>query len=278
MTKQLLTGLLMGAVLLGSAACRSASTAPTDKDMAAYLMVYFSDSDHSLHMALSSDGYSFTALNDNKPIIEGKKIAEQKGIRDPHITRGPDGAFYLAMTDLHIFARREGLRDTEWERDGRKYGWGNNRGFVLMKSRDLINWSRANVRVDKTFEGYDEIGCAWAPETIYDPVKKKMMLYFSMRFGNGLTKVYYTYMNDDFDTMLSKPELLFEYPNPKTYIDADITQVGDTFHLFYVSHDGVPGIKHMVSDAVNKGYTYEPEWIDREDIILRGPQCLEADR
>ena len=41
------------------------------------------------------------------------------------------------MTDLHIFAQQKGLRNTEWERDGAKYGWGNNRGFVLMKSKDL---------------------------------------------------------------------------------------------------------------------------------------------
>ena len=32
------------------------------------------------------------------------------------------------MTDLHIYAQRDGYRDTEWERDGKEYGWGNNRG------------------------------------------------------------------------------------------------------------------------------------------------------
>lgn len=191
---------------VGATSRQAINTVPSEMEMAAYLMVYFSDLDHSLHMALSSDGYSFTALNENKPVVDGKEIAEQKGIRDPHITRGPDGVFYLAMTDLHIFARREGFRESQWERDGNRYGWGNNRGFVLMKSKDLIHWSHANVRVDKAFEGYDEVGCAWAPETIYDPVKKQMMLYFTMRFGNGQNKVYYTYMNKDFDAMLTKPE------------------------------------------------------------------------
>lgn len=103
---------------------------PSEKDMAAYLMVYFKDDTHSLYMALSPDGYSFTDVNNGQPVIAGDSIALQRGIRDPHIMRGPDGAFYLAMTDLHIYAREAGYRETQWERDGEKYGWGNNRALV----------------------------------------------------------------------------------------------------------------------------------------------------
>lgn len=57
-------------------------------------------------MAVSDDGYTFTALNDGKPVIAGDTIALQKGTSDPHIFRGPDGAFYLSMTDLHIYAQK----------------------------------------------------------------------------------------------------------------------------------------------------------------------------
>ena len=136
---------------------------PQEKDMAAYLMVFHQDEDHCLHAAISRDGYTFTALNDGKPIIAGDTIADQKGIRDPHIYRGPDGGFYLAMTDLHIYAQRDGYRDTEWERDGKAYGWGNNRGLVLMKSFDLIHWTRTNIRFDQMSKEFAQIGCAWAP-------------------------------------------------------------------------------------------------------------------
>ena len=110
---------------------RYRNAVPREKDMSAYLMVFHKDEDHGLHMAISPDGYTFTALNEGKPVIAGDTIAEQKGIRDPHIFLGPDGAFYLSMTDLHIYAQRDGYRDTEWERDGKEYGWGNNRGLVL---------------------------------------------------------------------------------------------------------------------------------------------------
>ncbi len=138
------------------------------KQKSAYLMVFHRDDTHSLYMALSRDGYHFTALNNARPVISGDTIAEQRGVRDPHIYRGPDGAFYLAATDLHIFAQREGKRTTEWERDGKTYGWGNNRGLVLMKSRDLINWTHTVVNINEMSPELADIGCAWAPETIYD--------------------------------------------------------------------------------------------------------------
>ena len=44
--------------------------------MGAYVMVYHKDADHSLHMALSRDGYSWTALNNDRPIVNGDSIAQ----------------------------------------------------------------------------------------------------------------------------------------------------------------------------------------------------------
>ena len=147
---------------------------PKEKDMSAYLMVYFKDDTHGLYFALSHDGYSFTDVNNGKPIIAGDTIAEQKGIRDPHIMRGPDGLFYMALTDLHIYAQKQGYRTTEWDRPREQYGWGNNHGLVLMKSADLFHWSHSILRVDKAFPELADIGCAWAPELIYDAGKKKI--------------------------------------------------------------------------------------------------------
>ena len=65
----------------------------TEKDMGAYLFTFFSDPTHSLFMAISYDGYTFTPVNNGKPIIAGDSIAEQRGIRDPHIYRAPNGKF-----------------------------------------------------------------------------------------------------------------------------------------------------------------------------------------
>lgn len=248
------------------------SAIPEEKDMGAYLMVFHKDDTHGLHMAISPDGYSFTALNDAKPVIAGDTIAEQKGIRDPHIYRGPDGAFYLAMTDLHIYAQKEGYRSTEWEREGLKYGWGNNRGLVLMKSWDLINWKRANLRLDKISQEYAEIGCAWAPETLFDEEEGKLMLYFTMRFGNEPNRLYYAYVNEGYDHFISRPEPLYEYPDKTTTaIDGDITKVGNKYHLFYVAHEGTPGLKQATSDKPNGDYEFDFRWYDPEPNACEAP-------
>ncbi|HJV77934.1 MAG TPA: hypothetical protein VJ602_06080 [Paludibacter sp.] len=103
-------------------------------------------------------------------------------------------------------------------------------------------------------------------------MKKKLMLYFTMRFGNGKNKLYYTYMNAEFTKMETEPKLLFDYPKDISYIDADITQAGNKYHLFYVPHDGGgPGIKHAVSDSINSGYVYEPQWVDPEPKSCEAP-------
>ncbi|WP_437918862.1 glycoside hydrolase family 43 protein [Sphingobacterium sp. LRF_L2] len=248
------------------------STAVKEEDMAAYLMVYFKDETHGLYFALSKDGYTFTDINNGNPIIAGDTIAEQKGIRDPYITRGVDGYFYMAMTDLHIYAQKQGYRPTEWERDGREFGWGNNKNIVLMKSKDLIHWSHTLLRVDQAFPGWEGIGCAWAPELIYDARAGKMMMYFSLRFRNGLNKIYYAYLNKECNKLDSEPKLLFQYPkHNKDYIDGDITDVNGKFHLFYVSHDGTPGIKQAVSDSIQTGYQYDPSWYDPEEGSCEAP-------
>ncbi|MFV0607468.1 MAG: glycoside hydrolase family 43 protein [Niabella sp.] len=240
--------------------------------MAAYLLVYFKDDTHSLYFAISKDGYSFTDVNNGKPVVGGDSIAEQKGVRDPYIMRGNDGWFYMAMTDLHIYAKQKGLRQTEWERDGKEFGWGNNRGMVLMKSKDLIHWLHHVVRIDTAFPGWNNIGCAWAPELIYDEKVGKIMIYFTLRFGNGLNRMYYSYLDKSFTKLETEPQLLFQYPKHNvTYIDGDITKVGNAYHLFYTPHDGTPGIKQAVSKKINSGYVYDSAYYDTEPKACEAP-------
>lgn len=248
---------------------------PKEEDMAAYLMVYHLDEDHGLHMALSRDGYTFTALNDNKPVMAGDTIAEQLGIRDPHIYRGPDGAFYLSMTDLHIFAKRDGKRETEWERDGKLYGWGNNRGLVLMKSFDLLHWKRTNVRFDRMSAAWQEIGCAWAPETIFDETTGRLMIYLTMRHRNEPNKLYYCYVNDEYDTIETLPSPLFQYADErKSAIDGDITKFGDKYILSYVAHDVNGGIKLAYADRPTGPWHFDPRWVDFEPRACEAPHVF----
>ncbi len=258
--------------LLAASAQAKKNKVPTEKQMAGYVMVYHKDADHGLHMAYSWDGWKWTALNNDKPIMAGDTIAEQKGIRDPYIYRGPDGGFCVAMTDLHVFAKRDGLRTTEWERDFKKYDWGNNRGLVLLKSFDLVHWNRTNLDFskltcptgEKDAEGnpmpWSEIGCAWAPEMVTTK-DGRILLHFTTRFQRGRNHIRYVYMNNDFTQMTSDPQILFRAPldangNPvKHTIDSDITLVGDTYHLFATQH-GHP--IHATSKNLTGPYTQVP--------------------
>ena len=255
-------------------AARKAKSAP----LTSYLMVYHKDQDHGLHMALSRDGYTWTALNDDKPIIAGDTIAEQRGIRDPHIFRGPDGAFYLSMTDLHVYGQRDGFRTTEWERDGKKYGWGNNKGLVLMKSYDLINWTRTNIDFTKlpAQEGmnWQEVGCVWAPETVYDEETGQLMIHFTVREGVGKNIIYYAYVNNDYTELTSQPRLLAEAPGQAfNIIDSDIIRVGDTYHLFYVSHEHGAAPKHATAQHITGPYTFDETYQDGERQGHEAPNC-----
>lgn len=238
-----------------------------EKDLSGYLLVYFKDQTQSAYMAISADGYNFTDLNGGKPIFNGFELAEQKGVRDPHMTRGPDGAFYLTMTDLHISGKRAGYRDTEWERPLEKYGWGNNRALVLMKSYDLIHWSHADFRVDKAFPELGDIDCSWAPETVYDPIKKKMMVYFTIRYNNKECNLYYSYPNNEFTKLETKPEKITEIGG----LDGDITKVGNQYQLFYVSN---ARILHAVSDKINQGFKVEGNRIDPEKVSTEAPNLF----
>ena len=238
----------------------------------AYLLAYFKDETHSLYFATSADGYSFTDVNGGEPVLRGRAIADQQGIRDPHIMRGPDGAFYLSMTDLHIFARREGLRTTEWERPDKDYGWGNNRNMLFMKSRDLLHWTLAKVDISSLFPAYRNAGSAWAPETIYDPASKRMMVYFTTRIGNGPNYMVYAYADPAFTTLTTEPKQLLHYPRPQVNtIDADITKIGGKYRMFYVAHEKPGSIRQAVSTRINTGYVYDPRKVDPENVAAEAP-------
>ncbi len=245
---------------------------PKEQDMEAYLMVYHKDEDHGLHMALSRDGYTFRALNNGDPVMAGDTISWQRGIRDPHIYRGPDGAFYVSMTDLHVYAHRDGYSLSPWERPVEEYGWGNNHAMVLLKSWDLINWQRTNVCIDRLSAAFSEVGCVWAPEVTYDEEEQRLMLYFTMRFKKEPAALYYCYVNDDFTTLETMPRLLFEYPDGKSdVIDGDIIRKDGKYYLHYVVNDGGGGVKVAVGDHAVGPYRYDPRWVDCEAVDCEAP-------
>jgi hypothetical protein len=168
---------------------------------------------------------------------------------------------------LHIFGKRAGFRDTEFERPAEKYGWGNNRALVLMKSYDLIHWTHSDFRVDKAFPELGDIDCSWAPETIFDPKAGKMMVYFTIRYNNKDCHMYYSYTDDNFTKLETTPKRITEIVG----LDGDITKVGDKYQLYYVSN---ARILHSVSDKINEGFSRDTTRIDPEKVSTEAPNVF----
>lgn len=214
----LLAALAWGTPLQVSAAKKAA----TNNKFAGYLFAYFEGSGNQqehLRFAISEDAKNWYALNENQPVIASDSISTSGGIRDPHILRGEDGCYYIVATDMNTV----------------KNGWKDNPGIVLMKSKDLVNWTHSKIVLKEDYkEHFSDAYWVWAPQTIYDKKAKKYMIYFTLqRTGDGRKSLvtYYAYANKDFTGFESEPKVLF---NAKYgCIDNDIIERNGVYHMFY---------------------------------------------
>ncbi|UKM64152.2 family 43 glycosylhydrolase [Flavobacteriaceae bacterium GSB9] len=112
-------------------------------------------------------------------------------------------------------------------------GWDSNRGFVMLKSHDLINWTHATINIPQKYEGYENLKRVWAPQTIYDQEVKKYMVYWSMKHGDKNDIIFYAYANDDFTDIIGVPRPLFIPKSGDFCIDGDIVYKNGFYFLFY---------------------------------------------
>ena len=137
-------------------------------DLSGYLFAYFQGngtSQEHLFYAISSDGLNYTPLNGGTAVVDFTGIAVKKNIRDPFITRAEDGTWLMVSTDM---------RSSE--------GWSSNRGIVMSKSADLVNWTHSTVNFPTKYAGttFANVTRVWAPEVIYDRLARRYMVYFSV--------------------------------------------------------------------------------------------------
>ena len=216
-------------------------------EMVAYLFTYFNSNapeDEQICYAISDDGYNYTPLNNGMPVIESDTIALTQCVRDPHILRCEDGkTFYMVVTDMKS-----------------SLGWSSNRGMVLMKSTDLINWQHSAInfptRYTKTWKNVIRV---WAPETIYDHKAGKYMVFYSLRTSDqdSFDRIYYQYANKDFTDLEGEPKWLFDAGNAT--IDGDIVynEADQLYHLFYKQESG-----RGIYQAVAKNLTDKWQMLD----------------
>ena len=221
-----------------------------------YLFVYFPANDNeNIYYALSNDGYNFTAMNGGKRVVAADTVSLKKGLRDPHVLRAPDGWFYMVNTDM---------KSAE--------GWSSNRGMVLMKSKDLINWKHSTVHFPDRYKGknFANVTRVWAPETFWDDTydngdgtKGRPLVYYSLLTNDGTIaydQVFFNYANKDFSDLEGDPIHFFD--RGKSTIDMDIVYnpVDKLYHAFY-KNEGDGGIcKVKAQSLTSANGTKAPSW------------------
>ncbi|MGN0242827.1 MAG: glycoside hydrolase [Lachnospiraceae bacterium] len=189
----------------------------------AYLFTHFvgsesSEDDEQIYFSVSTDALKWTLLNDSQPIL--RSSMGEKGLRDPHIIRSPEGdKFYMIATDLSIYNNLTEDGKQDW---GRANSSGSH-SIMVWESTDLVNWSEQRM-VEIAPEG---AGCAWAPESVWDEKKGAYMVFWASNLqltGDSKRKhrIYRSYTRD-FVTF-TEPEMYVEKENDiidSTIIEAD---------------------------------------------------------
>lgn len=179
-----------------------------------------------LHLASTQDGYRWTAIRGDKPLVRSK--VGGRLMRDPQIIQGPDGLFHMVWT-------------TGWTKQGIGYA----------SSQDLIHWSAQKLFTTMAHE--PEARNSWAPELFYDAAQKDYLIFWAStipgRFpetdksgDDGYNhRIYYT-RTADFKR-LEPTRLLFD-PGFNS-IDATIVQDGKRFVMIFKDETLHPPAKNL---------------------------------
>jgi hypothetical protein len=162
MTRRLsvLAALVLSALSVASGGARVAprvaakSSPARESAEGPFVFAYFvRNGEDGLHLAYSEDGLVWEPLAGGRSLLK-PTIGRDRLMRDPHVTRGPDGLYRMVWT-------------SSWTEPVVGYA----------ESKDLINWSEQ--RSIRPVEHEPMARNVWAPETFYDAGKKQYLLFWS---------------------------------------------------------------------------------------------------
>lgn len=230
-----------------------------EKPYTRYLFTFFpNNKDENIYYAVSTKEapFTFTVLNDGQRILAADSVTIKQGLRDPHLLRGhDDDYYYMVATDM---------RSAD--------GWQSNRGIVMMRSKDLVNWEHHTVNFPTRYAGTDfaSVTRVWAPEVIWDDEAQKYMVYFSLLGAgtdNTYDKVYRCYANSDFSDLEDQP--VWMYDRGSATIDMDIIRKGDTYHGFY-KNENAGGIGHVTASSLTGEWTLQSNAVQQTTEAVEG--------
>lgn len=228
-----------------------------------YLFSYFKgNGETGLHLAYSTDGLNWEALNNGEPILT-PTIGKDKLMRDPCIIQDPDGRFHMVWT-------------TGWWDQHIGYAW----------STDLLNWSEQIII--PVMEHEPEARNSWAPEVFYDEANKCFHLFWATTIPGrhsevaeserekGLNHRMYATTTTDFVTF--EPTRMFFNPD-FSVIDATIVKFKNEFVMFVKNENPNPpekNIRYTVSKNAGGPYPTEVSEPITGDYWAEGPTPLKV--
>jgi len=228
-----------------------------------YLFSYFVDNGQDgLHLAYSTDGLKWTALNDGKSYLS-PTVGKDKLMRDPFILQDKDGMFHMVWT-------------SGW--------WDKQIGYA--SSPDLIHW--AEQKGIPVMKHEKEAKNCWAPEMVYDPGTKEFIVFWattipgrhsdvaSSEREKGLNHRMYCTRTKDFQSF--SPSEMFFNPDFST-IDATIFPKGKKFYMFLKNENPNPPEKNIritVADKASGPYPVKVSEPITGKYWAEGPTALQV--
>ena len=226
---------------------------------AAYLFSYFTNNgEDGLHLLASDDGVRWSALNGGRSFLY--PAVGSRLMRDPSISRGPDGTFHMVWTT----------------------GWAD-KGIGIAHSKDLIDWSPQRFLPVMAHEP-DAMNC-WAPEIFFDDGRYLIFWATSKAFisssGPLATaperdhRIYYVETRD-FETY-SPAKILFD--GGFSAIDAFIVKAAPGRYVMVLKDErGAPTPKKnlRIAEATRPDGPYGPasapisiDWVEGPSVLKR---------
>jgi alpha-galactosidase len=239
-----------------------AAAAPPDLDQAFLFTYFLGNGEDGLHLAWSRDGYKWEALKGGKSFLP-PRVGASKLMRDPCVTRGPDGTYQMVWTD-------------SW--------WGKTIGHAVTK--DFVNWSEQQAIPVMGHEPA-AINC-WAPEIVWDAKRAEYLIFWATTITNQFLETvgggdsnHRIYATTTKDFQAFTPTKLFFDPGFNV-IDATILPANGRFNLIFKDERKNPVKKHLrlaTSDDIAGPYTelqppFTRDWVEGPTTLKLGEEFL----
>jgi hypothetical protein len=230
-----------------------------------YLFTYFmGNGQDGLHLAWSEDGYRWTALAGGRSVL-APEIGKDRLMRDPCVTRGPDGVYHLVWTS----------------------GWWD-REIGHASTTDFVQWSKQQSIPVMAHE--PTARNSWAPEVAWDPQRHHFLIFWASTIPGRFPETagasedelnHRIYCTTTRDWKQFTPTRLFCDPG-FSVIDATLLQTDGRFHLIVKDETKFPPRKHLLlatADDVEGpwrdfGPPFTRDWVEGPTAIAVGKDTL----